>query len=120
MLKDNYYLMEKMMREEIKNQFIDEITEKDYLLKKYREGFAEYKTRVNKGISSEVYNEITTIENRVKARANVYKMTDIQNLQEKMKRLENAEKQKGVPVYKTTGKKAKQDFDQNSDYSEFY
>lgn len=120
MLKDNYYLMEKMMREEINNQFIDEITEKDYLLKKYREGFDEYKTRVNKGISSEVYNEITTIENRVKARANVYKMTDIQNLQDKMKRLENAEKQKGIPVFKPMDKEVKLDVDQDSDYSYSY
>lgn len=28
MLKDNYYLMEKMMREEIRKEFIDEILEK--------------------------------------------------------------------------------------------
>ena len=100
MLKDNYYLMERMMREEIQRQFIDEITEKDYLIKKYREGFDEYKTRVNKGISSEVYNEITTIENRVKARATVYKQTDIKSVADMMKRLNDAEKQKGIIIHK--------------------
>jgi hypothetical protein len=98
MLKDNYYLMERMMREEIQRQFIDEITEKDYLIKKYREGFKEYKERVNKGISSEVYDEITTIEERVKARANVYKMTDIKGTFDLMKRLTDAERQKGLQL----------------------
>lgn len=98
MLKDNYYLMERMMREEIQRQFIDEITEKDYLIKKYREGFKEYKERVNKGISSEVYDEITTIEERVKARANVYKMTDIKGTFDMMKRLTEAERQKGLQL----------------------
>ena len=117
MLKDNYYLMEKMMREEIRKQFVDEIEEKDYLIKKYREGFAEYKTRVNKGINSEVYNEITTIENRVKARANVYKMTDIQSIQDKMQRLQNAEKQKGIQVPKQEDREVKLDLDGESEYS---
>lgn len=43
MLKDNYYLMEKMLREEIRKQFVDEIAEKDFLITKYRQEFAEYK-----------------------------------------------------------------------------
>ena len=117
MLKDNYYLMERMMREEIQKQFIDEITEKDHLIRKYKEGFDEYKTRVNKGISSEVYNEITTIENRVKARANVYKMTDIQGIQEKLSRLQAAEKQKGVSMVKSEDPEVKLDFENDSNYS---
>ena len=90
--------MERMMREEIQKQFIDEINEKDNLIKKYREGFDEYKTRVNKGIGSQVYDEITTIEKRVKARANVYKMPDIKDVADKIKRLMEAEKQKGLPI----------------------
>lgn len=117
MLKDNYYLMERMMREEIQKQFVDEITEKDHLIRKYKEGFDEYKTRVNKGISSEVYNEITTIENRVKARANVYKMTDIQGIQEKLSRLQAAEKQKGVSMVKSEDPEVKLDFENDSNYS---
>jgi len=117
MLKDNYYLMERMMREEIQKQFIDEITEKDHLIRKYKEGFDEYKTRVNKGISSEVYNEITTIENRVKARANVYKMTDIQGIQDKLLRLQTAEKQKGVSMVKSEDPEVKLDFENDSNYS---
>lgn len=115
MLKDNYYLMEKMMREEIQKQFIDEITEKDYLIRKYREGFDEYKIRVNKGISSEVYNEITTIEKRVKARATVYKMTDIKSVKDKMTLLQDAEKQKGV--YKPMDQEVKVDFENDSNSS---
>jgi hypothetical protein len=111
MLKDNYYLMETMMREEILKQFIDEITEKNFLIKKYREAFAEYKTRVNKDISSEVYNEITTIESRVMARANVYKMTDIENIEDKLKRLQNAEKHKGLPIFKAMERVVKLDKD---------
>jgi chloramphenicol O-acetyltransferase len=111
MLKDNYYLMETMMREEILKQFIDEVTEKNFLIKKYREAFAEYKTRVNKDISSEVYNEITTIESRVMARANVYKMTDIENIEDKLKRLQNAEKQKGLPIFKAMERVVKLDKD---------
>lgn len=57
--------------------------------------------KVNASINSEVYNEITTIENRVKARANVYKMTDIQSAEDKVKRLLDAEKQKGIHVPRT-------------------
>ena len=73
----------------------------NYLISKYRQGFAEYKNIVNVSINSEVYNEITSIENRVKARANVYKMTDIQTPEEKLKRLLDAEKQKGIHIPKS-------------------
>ena len=100
MLKDNYFLMKKIMKEEIRKEFIDEILENNYLICKYRQGFAEYKKIVNVSINSEVYNEITSIENRVKARANVYKMTDIQNTEDKLKRLLDAEKQKGIHLSK--------------------
>lgn len=68
------------------------------LISKYKQGFDEYKKDVNCRINSEVYNEITSIENRVKARANVYKMTDIQNTEDKLKRLIDAEKQKGIHI----------------------
>ena len=64
------------------------------LISKYKQGFDEYKKDVNCRINSEVYNEITSIENRVKARANVYKMTDIQNTEDKLKRLIDAENKK--------------------------
>ena len=92
--------MEKMMREEIRKEFIDEILENNYLISKYIQGFAEYKKIVNVSINSEVYNEIMSIENQVKARANVYKMTDIQNTEDKLKRLLDAEKQKGLHLPK--------------------
>ena len=89
------------MREEIRKEFIDEILENNYLICKYRQGFAEYKKIVNVNINIEVYNEITSIENRDKARANVYKMTDIQNTEDKLKRLLDAEKQKGIHLPKS-------------------
>lgn len=68
------------------------------LISKFRQAFDEYKKDVNCRINSEVYNEITSIDNRVKARANVYKMTDIQSNEDKLKRLMDAEKQKGIHV----------------------
>ena len=100
MLKDNYFLMEKMMREEIRKEFIDEILENNYLICKFRQGFIEYKKIVIVSINNEVYNEITSIENRVKSRANVYKLTDIQNTEDKLKRFLDAEKQKSLHLPK--------------------
>lgn len=39
MLKDNFYLMEKMMRQEIRHEYEKTIQEKDNLIHKFRESF---------------------------------------------------------------------------------
>ena len=88
------------MREEIHKQFVNEITEKDYLINKYRQSFADFKNSISAQKNSEVYEQIVTLENRVRARSNVYKMTDIKDHEDKIKRLIDAEKQKGIPATK--------------------
>lgn len=73
MLKDNYYLMEKLMWEEIHKDYHDQLVEKDTLIKKYRESFQQYRLELNTDIRSKIDREIETIDPKIKAKANYYK-----------------------------------------------
>lgn len=92
MLKDNYFLMEGMMRDEIRKEFIDEITNKNYIIQKLKQGFDEFRKEIDARINERGYQEILEIGPRIKAMADVYKMTEFSDPQEKQKRLQDADR----------------------------
>ena len=66
MLKDNFYLMEKMMRSEVRHEYEKAISEKDNLIAKFRESFSTYKSELNNEIKEEVAKEIFGLDKKVK------------------------------------------------------
>lgn len=73
MLKDNFYLMEKKMREEIHKDYWQQLIEKENQLKKYREAFHAYKNELSADIKGSIDRDIETIDPKLKAKANFYK-----------------------------------------------
>jgi hypothetical protein len=66
MLKDNFYLMERLMRKEIRLDYDKYIKEKDNEIHMLKESFDSYKLELNNEIKSEVAKEIMTLDKRVK------------------------------------------------------
>lgn len=73
MLKDNFFLMEKKMREEIHKDYRQEIIEKDLSIKKFKEAFMQYKLELATDLKSNIDWEVETIDPKMKAKANFYK-----------------------------------------------
>lgn len=92
MLKDSYFLMEKMMREAIRKEFIDDINNKDFVIQKLKQGFGEFRHEIDARINARGYQEILDIGPRIKAMANVYKMTEFVDSHDKQKRLDDADR----------------------------
>jgi len=47
-LKDNIHVMERMMRTELRKEYVREINEREDEARKYKESFGGYKDRLNK------------------------------------------------------------------------
>lgn len=88
MLKDNFYLMEKMMREEIHIDYSDQLIQKENLIKKYRESFKNYRTELNEEIKIEIDTEVATIDQNLKVKAQEYKMNRATKKKESVKKSE--------------------------------
>jgi homoserine kinase len=54
MLKDNFYLMEKKMRDEIHKDYRQQIIEKENMIIKMKEAFKAYKTELSADIKSNI------------------------------------------------------------------
>ncbi len=65
-MKDNVFLMEKLMRQELRNEYERAITERDNELKTLKESFAAYKSELNNQIKEEVAIRITETSQEVK------------------------------------------------------
>ena len=62
MMKDNIFLMEKMMREEIHKDYSEQLIFKDNQIKKLRESFKSYKNELNEDIKADIDREQSEIE----------------------------------------------------------
>ena len=80
------------MREAIRKQFIDQITNKDFIIQKLRQGFKEFRHEIDAKINARGYQEILDIGPRIKAKADVYKMTEFVDDRDKQKKLKDAER----------------------------
>ena len=67
MLKDNFYMMERLMREEVRHEYERVIQEKDNVIHRFKESFQNYKNELNNEIKEEVAKEILTLDKKVKS-----------------------------------------------------
>ena len=73
MLKDNYYLMERLMRDEIRFEYQNTIVKRNNEIQKYKQSFRDYKQELNNEIKAEVSNEKALIGKKMKQKAEFYK-----------------------------------------------
>ena len=66
MLKDNFYLMERLMRQELRHEYERGILEREQTIQRFREAFVTYKSELNNEIKEEVAKEIMSLDRRVK------------------------------------------------------
>lgn len=62
--------MEKCIRSEIRQEFNNEIIEKDALIKKQKDDFESFKKEIALGLSAQVAEEINTVEQKFKQKNN--------------------------------------------------
>ena len=65
-LKDSFYLMERLLRQEIKHQYEKTISDKENMIQKYKGSFSVYKEGLNNEIKEEVAKEIQQLDKKVK------------------------------------------------------
>jgi len=58
MLKDNFYLMERLMRQELHHEYQASIEQRDLEIKRLNEGFTEYRKDLNQDLKFGVAHEI--------------------------------------------------------------
>jgi len=65
-LKDNVFLMEKLLNQEVRNEYERAIKERDNELHKYKASFTTYKSELNNQIKEEVAARLTETQQDLK------------------------------------------------------
>lgn len=84
MLKDNFYMMERLMRQEVRHDYEKIIQEKDNTINQYKQSFNTYKLELNNEIKEEVAKEIQHLDKKVKT---IVERKDPSNTQSPLKSL---------------------------------
>lgn len=65
MLRDNYRLMEKMMTQELRHEFIREIQERDDMIIRLKDAYKDEKSRVSKTAVVEIESDFKVLLEKV-------------------------------------------------------